>query len=182
MYDSLQCVVDSSVDESDYGDLFGVVCGYSQSVGKDLCAGIEAYGNNATYGAYSMCNTTEQLGFVLNYYYQLEKSSNTAACSFGGSATRKTSTSAAGSCPSLLSQAGSAGTGSVTAAVTGTGAGDAASGATAGASGSSSSSSSSSHSSGAGSSMGVHHVDIGLLSIAGYVLTAGLSGVAMILL
>ena len=176
MYNSLQCVVASSVNESDYGDLFGTVCGYSGTVGKDLCAGIEAYGNNATYGAYSMCNTTEQLGFVLNYYYQQEKASNSAACSFGGSATLKKSTSAAGACTALLSEAGAAGTGSVTAAVTGTGAGAAAGGSAA------TGSSSSSSSKAAGSLMGVHHVDVGFLSVAGCILTAAFSGVAMILL
>lgn len=173
MYNSLACVVSPKVNESDYGTLFGQVCGTSGTVGKDVCAGIEAFGNNATYGAYGMCNTTEQIAYVLNYYYQLEGKSS-SACGWAGSASLKPTTAANGACSSLLSQAGTAGTGVVTSSPTGTGAGAAASGS--GASGSSSSSK------GAASPMGVHHVDIGVLSVAGYILTAAFSGAAMILL
>ena len=172
MYNSLQCVVSPSVNESSYGDLFGTVCGYSGKVGKDVCAGIEAYGNNATYGAYSMCNSTEQLGFVLNYYYQLQKGSNPSACAFGGSATTKAAASAT-SCNSLLSQAGSAGTGQVTSSPTGT----AVSGG-----GSSGSSASSSKSKGAGALLSVHHVEVGMLGVGFSVVFAVFSGAAMLLL
>jgi len=176
MYNSLQCVVAGSVDESNYGDLFGTVCGYSGQVGKDVCAGIEAYGNNATYGAYSMCNSTEQLAFVLNYYYQLEKGSNPSACSFGGSATTKAATAAAGTCSALLNQAGSAGTGQVTSQPTGTGAAGGGSGSGGSASGSAS------KSTGAASGLFVHHAEVGYLSVAFYAGAAVLSGAAMILL
>ena len=175
MYNSLQCVVSGSVDESNYGDLFGTVCGYSKAVGKDVCAGIEAYGNNATYGAYSMCNSTEQLAFVLNYYYQLEKGSNPSACNFGGSAMTKAATSAS-ACTGLLNQAGSAGTGSVTSQPSGTGA------VGGGSSGGSSASGSASKSTGAASGVFVHHAEVGFLSIAFYAGAAVLSGAAMILL
>ena len=176
MYNSLQCVVSGNVDESNYGDLFGTVCGYSKAVGKDVCAGIEAYGNNATYGAYSMCNSTEQLAFVLNYYYQLEKGSNPSACNFGGSAMTKAATTAS-ACTALLSQAGSAGTGSVTSQPSGTGAVGGGSG-----SGSGSASGSASKSTGAASGVFVHHAEVGFLSIAFYAGAAVLSGAAMILL
>ena len=176
MYNSLQCVVSGNVDESNYGDLFGTVCGYSKAVGKDVCAGIEAYGNNATYGAYSMCNSTEQLAFVLNYYYQLEKGSNPSACNFGGSAMTKAATTAS-ACTALLSQAGSAGTGSVTSQPSGTGAVGGGSG-----SGGGSASGSASKSTGAASGVFVHHAEVGFLSIAFYAGAAVLSGAAMILL
>lgn len=173
MYNSLTCVVASSVSEDDMGDLFGTVCGLSEAA----CKGISANATTGTYGAYSMCNSTEQLAYILNQYYNEASSANKAsACNFQGSATTKSAHSATGACSSLMAQAGTAGTGSVTSSPTATGAGAASSG-----SGSSSGSSSSS-SKGAASGLNVPSTDFGVLGMGVYVVGAVLSGAAMLLL
>jgi len=168
MYNSLSCVVSSSANSSDFGTLFGEVCGYG-----DYCGGIEANGTTGSYGAYGMCNSTEQLAFVFNAYYVAQKSS-ASACDFGGSATVKSATKATGVCSSLLAQAGTAGTGTVTSSPTATGAGAAGSG------GSGSSSATSSGAASPGVSFPV--LNAGYLSFGVYLFGALLSGAAMIIL
>lgn len=170
MYNSLTCVVKSSVSSDDYGDLFSTVCGLDS--GK-ACLGIAANATLGDYGAYSMCNSTEQLAYVLNAYYEAQDSTNQAsACSFGGSASTKSATKATGSCSSLIAQAGTAGTGTVTASPTGTASGGS----------STSSSTSTSTKTGAASAVGLPSMDFGLLNLGVYVFAAVLSGSAMILL
>ncbi|KAF2466778.1 uncharacterized protein BDR25DRAFT_74965 [Lindgomyces ingoldianus] len=160
MMDSLSCVVASNVNEKDYGDLFGTVCGYSS--GK-FCGGIQKNATTGNYGAYGMCNSTEQLGFALNQYALANPS---GGCDFKGSAvTKQAVKTQASDCKALMSQAGSAGTGTVTSAPTGTGA--AATGA---------------KSSGAGVALTVPTMETGLLQLGVYVLGAAFSGMAMILL
>lgn len=160
MYNALSCVP-NNVAEDKIGQLFGLVCGYNDG----SCNGILANGTSGNYGAYGMCSPTEQLGWVLNTYYQKQRAqgNGASACSFGGSATLKSVTSPTGSCSSLISAAGAAGTGSVSASVTG-----------------SSGSSSGSHN--AAPSTMHQSVAFGSLHIAGYVLAAIGSGVAMIML
>lgn len=109
MYNSLSCVIKSNVAAKAYGDIFGYVCGQDPKA----CAGIATSPSNGTYGAYSMCNSTEQLGFVLNQYY-LNQGASASACSFGGSATLKAATSATGGCSAAIQAAGTAGTGTLT--------------------------------------------------------------------
>lgn len=132
------------------------------------------------YGAYSMCNTTEQLGFVLDQYYSAQPSSQRAsACGFSGSATLKSAAKATGVCSSLMAQAGTAGQGTVTASPT-TGAG---AGATAGSgSGGSKASGSGSGSKGAASVMSVQSVQIGSYTIGLSAFVAIFSGAAALLL
>ncbi|TID14196.1 carbohydrate-binding module family 43 protein [Venturia nashicola] len=113
MYNSLQCVVKSSQAENTYGTLFNQVCGYGSS-----CAGIAAIASNATYGAYSACNSTQQLSFAFNQYF-LSQNKASDACNFGGAATTKAASTASG-CAPLISQAGTAGTGTVTSAASST--------------------------------------------------------------
>jgi hypothetical protein len=109
MYSSLSCVVKTGVSSQNYGQLFGQVCGYGTA-----CAGIKADPLSGTYGAYSMCNSTEQLSFAFDQYYK-SQGNRADSCNFAGSAALKSVASAASSCSTLLSQAGSAGTGTVTA-------------------------------------------------------------------
>jgi hypothetical protein len=109
MYKSLSCSVSGSVQPSMYGDIFGTVCGLG---GGAACAGIRADPLSGTYGAYSMCNSTEMLSFVLDQYYKSQQS-QASACNFQGAATLKQPVTPASSCAALMSQAGSAGTGTV---------------------------------------------------------------------
>lgn len=110
-----KCVVKDSIDSSDYSDLFSVVCGYTD------CSGVSANGTTGSYGAYSMCEAKDQLNFIINHYYE-KQGSKASACDFGGSATTTSTTSPSGTCKALMSEAGSAGTGTVTSQPTGSGA------------------------------------------------------------
>jgi hypothetical protein len=107
---SLACNVASTVDSTAYGTLFGTVCGYG---GGAACAGIKADPATGTYGAYSMCDAQEQLGFVFNQYY-LSQNSAATSCNFQGAAKVQNAASPASSCTALLNQAGAQGTGTVT--------------------------------------------------------------------
>ncbi|GIZ38138.1 hypothetical protein CKM354_000156100 [Cercospora kikuchii] len=166
MYNSLGCVVTSQTDVDDYGDLFGTVCGY----GDDVCAGITANASTGSYGAYSMCNSTEQLAFAFNQYY-LSQNSAADACDFNGAAVTKSATKASGSCQTLISEAGTAGTGTVTSSPT------ANSNQQAQQSGKGSSSSS-----GAASPLGVPTAGASLLPVFGIMILGMISGAGMILL
>ncbi len=170
MFNALTCVPDN-VSTDKVGDLFGVVCG----LGQDTCAGIEANGTTGDYGAYGMCNPTQQLGWALNSYYeqQVAAGNGASACDFSGSAKTQAPSSPTGTCATLISQAGSAGTGTVTSQPSGTGS----SGSGSGSSGGSSSSSSSAGV--PGFSAPAH---IGVLQVAFYLAIAFVSGAGMILL
>ena len=171
MYQSLGCVVTSGTSADDYEDLFGTVCGYGSA-----CDGIAANGSTGTYGAYGMCNSTEQLAYAFNAYY-VAQSSSASACAFSGAAATKAPSTAGATCSSLLAEAGTAGTGTVTSQPTGTGAG-----AGSASSGSGSSGSSAASSSGAGNMNTVPGAENGLLPMAIVVLLAAVSGMGMIVL
>lgn len=81
MQKSLSCVRSSSIDTSDYGDIFGFICGKSPSV----CAGINGDASTGVYGAYSMCDDGAKLDYVLDAYYQSQQKASTA-CDFNGQA------------------------------------------------------------------------------------------------
>lgn len=166
MVESLTCVVSSSVSADDEADLFSEVCGLSAAA----CDGIDTNSTTGVYGAYSVCNTTQQLSYVLNAYYELQDTANKAsACDFSGSASTKSSTKATGTCSVLLAEAGTDGTGTVTA--TGSAA-TAASG----------SSASSSTSKGGANGPVYASVNFGFMGIGVYVAGVVVSGTAMLLL
>lgn len=96
-YDSVLCSVSSDVDESDYGDLFGIVCNYVS------CSEINADGETGDYGFLSFCTPKEKLAYILNKYY-LSQDKNKSACDFSGSATI-VSASSASTCSSVLKSA-----------------------------------------------------------------------------
>ena len=168
MFNALTCVP-NNVDPDSIGELFGVVCGLS----KGVCDGITANATSGVYGAYGMCDATQQLGWALNSYYEQQKAAGNAAsaCDFSGSAKTQSPTSPTGSCASLINEAGNAGTGTVTSQPSGTGSSGSGSG----------SGSSSSH-----SSAGVPGIsapsNFGLLQVAFYLSVAFVSGAGMILL
>ncbi|KAG7138692.1 1 like protein [Verticillium longisporum] len=102
MFNSLSCKVKSSVSVKEYGEIFGNICGNNPQV----CAGISTNATTGIYGAYSMCNATQKLGFVMNQYYEAQNRAS-SACNFDGNAERVSSPSAASSCNSKLSAASS---------------------------------------------------------------------------
>lgn len=102
MYNSLTCVASSSINGSAYSDIYGYVCGEDES----YCAGVTANVTSGVYGAYSMCNSTQMIAYVLDQYYQGQGSDSTA-CDFDGAATTKAAATAS-SCSSALASASSA--------------------------------------------------------------------------
>lgn len=108
MKKSLDCIVDSDVDEDDYEDLFNYVCG------EISCDGINANGTSGDYGAYSICNSKDRLSFVLNLYYLKH-----SACDFSGSATLQDAHTAS-TCSAYLKSAGTSGLGTVEGSVVAT--------------------------------------------------------------
>ena len=165
MTQTLNCVVNSNkVGEDDYADIFGTLCGYEK--GK-YCAGINRNMTLGNYGAYSMCNSTQQLGFALSQYF---KANPNGGCDFKGQATTKAAASStASACASLLKEAGTAGTGTVTSSPTGTGAAASGSGGAKG-------------SPGAAAGLNAPRYENGLFGLGIYVGAAVLSGMAMIVL
>lgn len=174
MYKALSCVPSDQVNDDNIGDFFGVLCGLSDGA---QCDGIAANGTTGDYGAYGMCNPTQQLGWALNNYASTQAASgNSAACSFSGSATSQSFVNPTGTCASLIQQAGAEGTGTVTSQPSGTGSG--------GSSGSSASSGSSSSSSGvAAPGFGaMSSLNLGAYQFAAYAIVSVITGAGMILL
>lgn len=131
MFNSITCAPSSSLDEDDYGEIFGYVCGQD----PDSCAGVNGNATTGVFGAYSMCNSTQKLGYVLDTYYKAQKSASDA-CDFDGKAVTQSAGSSSGDCKSKLASASSANAVAATAT-----AGTGSSGSSSSSSGSSSSSS-----------------------------------------
>ncbi len=171
MVSNLTCVAKSSLDPKQIKDQFQYICDPAQG---NNCAGILANGSTGAYGAYSMCSATDRLSWAFNQYFLNQTATNTqntSPCDFGGSAS-KVSPKLASSCKAVVSQAGAAGTGSITNAPTATG----------GSGSGSSSGGSSSSSKGAGASLSVPAFDFGVLKVAAYITGAMLAGAGMVLL
>ncbi|KAI0466544.1 Glucanosyltransferase-domain-containing protein [Xylaria cf. heliscus] len=106
---SLTCTINSD-DADSYGAEFGFICGLED--GK-YCVGITHNATTGTYGAISGCSPKQQLAFVANQYYNAQDSTNKAsACDFSGLGSTQ-SPKTTGSCSSLLQAAGTDGAGSV---------------------------------------------------------------------
>ena len=73
----------------------------------NLPACIAVNTTNGVYGPYSMCNSTQKLGIVLDAYYKDQKSDKTA-CDFKGKAKLVSAAGAASSCSAGLQSASSA--------------------------------------------------------------------------
>lgn len=103
MASSVNCGPSSNLSPQQIGDLLGVVCGLSSSA----CNGIAANGSTGVYGPYSPCDTSNQLAYALNAYYEQQSSKGNAAsaCDFSGSATLMSPTKPASTCNALLSSA-----------------------------------------------------------------------------
>ncbi|APA14203.1 hypothetical protein SS1G_12017 [Sclerotinia sclerotiorum 1980 UF-70] len=164
MVSSLSCVANSGISGNSSADLFDYVCGLDSAA----CDGISKNATTGVYGAYSMCTSSQQLSFVFDQYYKRQNQSPTA-CDFSGNA-KTQSGSQSSKCSALLSQAGTAGTGTVTSAPTGTGS-----------SSSSSHSSTTTKKSAAGATI-VPRFDLGLLQLGAYLVVAGMTGAGMVML
>ncbi|KAI3394231.1 hypothetical protein diail_3006 [Diaporthe ilicicola] len=103
MFNSITCAPASSLSTDDYGDVFGYICGQD----PESCAGVNGNATTGVFGAYSMCNSTQMLGYVLDTYYKGQKSASTA-CDFDGKATVQSAGSSSSDCKSKLASASSA--------------------------------------------------------------------------
>lgn len=107
---TLGCAAKQNLPPTNISALFGYICG---DLGVD-CSGINANGTApGQYGAFSPCNATVKLSWLMNKYYNSQKNA-AGACDFGGAATIRSALAASGTCSELLSEAGTAGTGVVT--------------------------------------------------------------------
>ncbi|KAI9038183.1 glycoside hydrolase family 72 protein [Aspergillus affinis] len=167
MEESLTCKLKDSVSDKQLDKLFGTVCGYK------VCDGVQGNATTGKFGAYSVCTPEQQLSYAMDLYYQQQskKGNGQNACDFDGAASTQKSSSPSGTCSSLIDQAGTAGTGSVTSSPTGTADAMAASG-----------SADSSGSSGAAFVVAPGSVKVGCFHVGAYVVTAMIAGAGMILL
>jgi hypothetical protein len=79
------CVPKSGLASSKYSAIFDYVCGKNET----LCDGINGNATTGVYGTYSMCNSVDQLAYVLNAYYESQDKDSTA-CDFDGKAETQT--------------------------------------------------------------------------------------------
>ena len=99
---SFECVVKDDVDSDEYADLFSFIC-------SDMdCSDITANGTDGKYGPYSFCDAKTKLSYLLNKYYE-SNGKDESACSFSGSASITSATSAASTCDAVISSASSTG-------------------------------------------------------------------------
>ncbi|KAI9738196.1 MAG: 1,3-beta-glucanosyltransferase gas1 [Cirrosporium novae-zelandiae] len=167
MMKTLSCVAKSTLSDTKISTLFGTVCGLDSSA----CSGVSANGTTGVYGAYSMCNSTQMLSHAFNVYYKAQSSASDA-CDFDGAASTQSAATATGECKSLIAEAGTAGTGTVTSQPTGTG----------DVSGSGSSSTGSAASGSGGMAVGAPSLNFGALQLGAYILVAVVSGAGMLFL
>ncbi|KAK1756969.1 protein EPD1 [Echria macrotheca] len=99
MFNSLSCVPASGLSTKNYKPIFDFICG-----NQATCSGIVANASIGVYGAYSMCNAEQKLGYVLDAYYKSQKSAS-GACDFQGQANLNKSPSVADNCKSALASA-----------------------------------------------------------------------------
>ncbi|CAK7268714.1 hypothetical protein SEPCBS57363_003235 [Sporothrix epigloea] len=164
MFKSLSCVPSSSLNATGLGALFGSICGLDASA----CAGITANVSTGVYGAYVMCDPTEQIAYVLDAYYK-NQNSDSSACDWNGQAQVVKAPAAASSCSSLLASASSSNNRAATA--------------TAGSGSTKTGSSGSSSTSKSAAASGMRNMlTLGELSVGLYVLVAMATGAGMMML
>ncbi|KAL4927006.1 glycoside hydrolase family 72 protein [Aspergillus undulatus] len=168
MEDTLTCKVKDDVDEEEYGEIFGYICGLED--GK-YCTGQQADAVKGKYGAYSVCTTKQQLSFVMSQYYKSQNSND--ACDFDGRGETVDASDSSDSCSTLLDEAGTDGTGNVSTPEGGLG-GDS--------SGSSGSADSETSDGAAGNGPRPMAVFVGNWQMGAYILTSMIAGAGMLLL
>lgn len=103
MYNTLSCVPKSGLSSDKYGDIFDYICGNK----PEACEGINGNVTTGVYGSFSMCNSEQKLGYVLNQYYSL-LNGDSSACDFDGEAVVTKAAGAQSSCSAALSSASAA--------------------------------------------------------------------------
>ncbi|TGJ87142.1 hypothetical protein E0Z10_g1574 [Xylaria hypoxylon] len=103
MFKSVSCAPASNLAEKDYGDIFGYICEQDAKA----CAGIKHDTEAGVYGPYSMCNPKEQLGHILDAYYN-NQNQGSYACDFDGAAEVQSSPKVESSCKASLDKASTA--------------------------------------------------------------------------
>lgn len=106
MYSSLSCVAKPGVDTS------AQLCDSNPS----NCLGINKNATSGTYGAYSACDSTQQISWIMNQDY-LSNKSTSPSCYYNGRGQIQSVSSAGPQCQELLDQAGPLGTGIVTTSI-----------------------------------------------------------------
>jgi 1,3-beta-glucanosyltransferase GAS1 len=81
MYRSLSCVPRPGLSPDAYSSIFAMIC----SKDAKLCDDIRGNTASGTYGRFSMCDSTQKLGRVLDAYYK-SNGSVAYACDFQGQA------------------------------------------------------------------------------------------------
>lgn len=176
MMSNLTCVAKSGLSSDDIQTQFSYICDPSKG---SNCLGVIANASTGAYGAYSMCNATERLSYAFNQYYLNQTATNTqnhSPCDFSGTA-QKVQPKLGNGCGSVISQAGAAGTGSITSAPSATGGSSGSSGG----SGSSSGGSSSSSKAAAGI-VSPPAIDFAIFKIAAYVTAAMCVGAGFVMM
>lgn len=100
MFADLSCVPVPGLDEDLYGDIFDYIC----DAEGNLCSGINGDAAEGEYGPFSMCNSEQKLGHVLDRYYKGQGRSE-EACDFRGQATPVTPEERSDECDAALSVA-----------------------------------------------------------------------------
>ena len=164
MVASLSCAPNAKLTGDQIGETFGFVCGADAKA----CAGTDRDPQTGVYGAYSMCTGEQQVAFVVDQYYKNQKKA-ADACDFKGKFKVVTPAAASGNCGALVSAAGTAGTGKVTAGA-------------AGASGTGAAGGSGTSTGNAAAGTTVPQFNTGMLQMGVYIVVAAFTGAGMILL
>ncbi|KAG9188421.1 hypothetical protein G6011_02344 [Alternaria panax] len=102
MQASISCALSRDLNTSDYDEVFGFICSERLSV----CAGINTNTTTGVYGAYSMCNDTQKLTYVMDAYY-LDQNSASTACDHDGAAEIRSFPRPTSSCKAKLNEVAS---------------------------------------------------------------------------
>lgn len=105
MVSSLRCMAKPGLDSGTATSLTESICGPA----TEECPALHGNGSNGTYGAYSMCTSTERLSWALDVLYK----DNALGCQKDENAALQNS-SLSLECWTLVNQAGKSGTGTIT--------------------------------------------------------------------
>jgi hypothetical protein len=105
MVSSLRCIAKLGLDSGTAKSLTESICGPA----TEKCPALHGDGSNGTYGAYSMCTSTERLSWALNVLYQ----GDALGCQNDENAALQNS-SLSLECSIIVNQAGTSGTGTIT--------------------------------------------------------------------